>query len=118
MTQLEAMVMMDEKQDRYADLIECSARILAFDGIIDAALPVLVSALTSEAVDLRNGWAEFCPIDETGAADLPIVDAVIAEVFARSNALRREIFGNLRRAATAKDVATRMREHLADLCGI
>jgi hypothetical protein len=115
MTQLEAMVMMDEKQDRYADLIECSARILAFDGIIDAALPVLVSALTSEAVDLRNGWAEFCPIDETGAADLPIVDAVIAEVFARSNALRREIFGNLRRAATAKDVATRMREHLAGL---
>ena len=47
--------------------------------------------------------------------DLPIVDAVIAEVFARSNALRREIFGNLGRAATAKDVATRMREHLADL---
>ena len=39
----------------------------------------------------------------------------IAEVFARSNALRREIFGNLGRAATAKDVATRMREHLADL---
>ncbi len=78
---------MDEKQARYADLIECSARILAFDGIIDAALPVLVSALTSEAVDLRNGWAEFCPNNETGAADLPIVDAVIAEVFARSNAL-------------------------------
>ena len=83
---------MDEKQARYADLIECSARILAFDGIIDAALPVLVSALTSEAVDLPNGWTEFCPNTETGAADLPIVDAVIAEVFARSNALRREIF--------------------------
>ena len=115
MTQLEATVMMDEKQARYADLIECSARILAFDGIIDAALPVLVSALTSEAVDLRNGWAEFCPNNETGAADLPIVDAVIAEVFARSNALRREIFGHLRRVATAKDVATRMREYLAGL---
>jgi hypothetical protein len=107
--------MMDEQQARYADLIECSARILAFDGLIDAALPVLPSALTSEAVDLRNGWAEFFSNDEAGAADLPIVDAVIAEVFARSNALRREIFDNLGRAATAKDVATRMREHLADL---
>ena len=107
--------MMDEQKARYADLIECSARILAFDGLIDAALPVLASALTSEAVDLRNGWAKFFPNDEAGAADLPIVDAVISEVFARSNALRREIFGNLGRAATAKDVATRMREHLADL---
>ena len=38
---------MDERQARYADLIECSARILAFDGLIDAALPVLASALTS-----------------------------------------------------------------------
>ena len=59
MTQPEATGMMDEKQARYTDLIECSARVLAFDGLIDAALPVLVSALTSEAVDLRNGWAEF-----------------------------------------------------------
>ena len=31
------------------------------------------------------------------------------------NYSRREIFGYLRRAATAKDVATRMREHLAGL---
>jgi hypothetical protein len=107
--------MMDEQQARYADLIECSARILAFDGLIDSALPALASALTSEAIDMRNGWVEFFPNDEARTADLPIVDAVIAEVFARSNALRREIFGNLGRAATAKDVATRMREHLADL---
>ena len=107
--------MMDEQQARYADLIECSARILAFDGLINSALPALASALTSEAVDMRNGWAEFFPNDEAGTADLPIVDAVIVKVFARSNALRREIFGNLGRAATAKDVATRMREHLADL---
>ena len=49
-TQPEATVVMDEQQGRYADLIECSARILAFDGLIDAALPVLASALTSEAV--------------------------------------------------------------------
>jgi hypothetical protein len=60
--------MMDEQQARYADLIESSARILAFDGLIDAARPVLASALTSEAVDLRNGWAEFFPNDEAGAA--------------------------------------------------
>ena len=106
---------MDEQQARYADLIECSARVLAFDGLIDAALPGLVSALTSEAVDLRNGWAEFSADDVPGTADLPIVDAVIAEVFARANALRGEIFGNMRRAATANDVATRMREHLAGL---
>jgi hypothetical protein len=59
--------------------------------------------------------AEFSTDDVPGTADLPIVDAVIAEVFARANALRREIFGNMRRAATANDVATRMREHLAGL---
>jgi hypothetical protein len=35
-----------------------------------------------------DGWAEFFPNDEAGTADLPIVDAVIAEVFARSNASR------------------------------
>ena len=36
--------MMDEQQARYADLIECSARILAFDGLINSALPALASA--------------------------------------------------------------------------
>jgi hypothetical protein len=38
---------MDEKPARYADLIECTARVLAFDGLIEAALPDLVSVLTS-----------------------------------------------------------------------
>ena len=123
---------MDEKPARYADLIECSARVLAFDGLIEAALPDLVSVLTSEAIDLRNGWADFSTVEQLGAADLPIVDAVIADVFARANALRCEVFGNMRRAAerapgalaqmkpvnshqTANDVAERMRQHLADL---
>ena len=96
--------MMDEQQARYADLIECSARILAFDGLIDAALPVLASALTSEAVDLRNGWAKFFPNDEAGAADLPIVDAVISEVFARSNALRLR---NFRQSGSCRDCKRR-----------
>ena len=50
---------MDAKRTRYADLIECSARVLAFDGLIDAALPDLVSAWTSEAIDLCNGWVSF-----------------------------------------------------------
>ena len=70
---------MDAKRTRYADLIECSARVLAFDGLIDAALPDLVSAWTSEAIDLCNGWVSFAPDDNFGSAELPIVDAVIAE---------------------------------------
>lgn len=119
---------MDAKRTRYADLIECSARVLAFDGLIDAALPDLVSAWTSEAIDLCNGWVSFSPDDKFGPAELPIVDAVIAEVRARADALRQEIFDRSHRAAerntnalrpidynrnTANDVATRMREHLA-----
>ena len=51
--------MVDTKQARYADLIECCARSLAFDDLTEAALPGLVSELTSEAIDLRNGWADF-----------------------------------------------------------
>ena len=120
---------MDAKQARYADLIECSARVLAFDGLIDAALPDLVSAWTSEAIDLCNGWVSFSPDEKFGSAELPIVDAVIAEVRARADALRREILDHIYCAAerstdafkrpidfnrnTANDVATRMREHLA-----
>jgi hypothetical protein len=119
---------MDAKRTRYADLIECSARVLAFDGLIDAALPDLVSAWTSEAIDLCNGWVSFSPDDRLGSSELPIVDAVIAEVRARADALRREIFDHIHRAAerntdasrpidfnrnTANDVATRMREYLA-----
>ena len=121
---------MDAKQARYADLVECSARVLAFDGLIDAALPDLVSAWTSEAIDLCDGWVSFSPDDKFGSSELPIVDAVIAEVRARADALRREIFGHIHRVAerstdtftrrpidfnrnTANDVATRMREYLA-----
>jgi hypothetical protein len=118
---------MDAKRARYADLIECSARVLAFDGLIDAALPDLVSAWTTEAIDLCNGWVSFSPDDKFGSAELPIVDAVIAEVRARADALRRELFDHIHRAAeradalqptdfnrnTANDVATRMREYLA-----
>jgi hypothetical protein len=124
---------MDETLARYADLIECSARILAFDGLVEAALPDLASVLTSEAIELRNGWADFSPDEQPGTADLPIVEAVIADVFARANALRCEVFGNMRRTAvrttdalaqmkpvnishqTANDVAERMRQHLANL---
>jgi hypothetical protein len=124
---------MDDKPARYADLIECCARILAFDGLIEAALPDFVSVMTSEAIDLRDGWANFSSDQQTGAADLPIVDAVISDVFARANALRCEAFGNMRRAAeratdplaqmkpvnidrqTANDVVERMRQHLTDL---
>jgi hypothetical protein len=121
---------MDAKQARYADLIECSARVLAFDGLVDAALPDLVSVWTSEAIDLCNGWVSFSPDVKSRSGELPIVDAVIAEVRARADALRREIFDHIHPAAergtdalaqpiefkrnTAKDVATRMREYLAE----
>ena len=98
---------MDAKRTRYADLIECSARVLAFDGLIDAALPDLVSAWTSEAIDLCNGWVSFSPDDKFGPAELPIVDAVIAEVRARADALRREIFDHIHRAAERNTDALR-----------
>ena len=120
---------MDAKQARYADLIECSARVLAFDGLTDAALPDLVSAWTSEAIDLCNGWGSFSADDKLASLELPIVDAVIAQVRARADVLRREIFDHIHRVAerstdaltrpidfnrnTANDVATRMREYLA-----
>jgi hypothetical protein len=121
--------MIDAKQARYADLIECCARSLAFDGLTEVALPKLVSELTSEAIDLRNGWADFSVSAGVGAADLPIVDTVIFEVLARASALRNDIVGDGRRVAphdtgaftskgprdTAHAVATQMREHLAAL---
>ena len=119
---------MDAKRTRYADLIECSARVLAFDGLIDAALPDLVSAWTSEAIDLCSGWVSFSPDDKFGSTELPIVDAVIAEVRARADVLRRELLTTFTARLsvirmrcgrstfnrnTANDVATRMREYLA-----
>ena len=119
--------MIDTKQARYADLIECCARSLAFDDLTEAALPRLVSELTSEAIDLRNGWADFSAGGGVGTADLPIVDTVISEVLARATALRHEIIGNMRGEAqnnaggsmrpqnTAHAVASQMREHLAAL---
>ena len=72
--------MIDAKQVGYFDLVECSARILAFDGLIDADRPNLVSALISEAIDLSEGWAQFSCYEEPGKAELPVVDAVIADV--------------------------------------
>ena len=121
--------MIDAKQARYADLIECCARSLAFDGLTGVALPKLVSELTSEAIDLRNGWADFSASAEVGTADLPIVDTVIFEVLARATALRDALIGNGRHVAPndagaftlngqsniAHAVATQMREHLAAL---
>lgn len=121
--------MIDTKQARYADLIEFCARYLAFDDLTEVALPRLVSELTSEAIDLRNGWADFSAGGGVGTADLPIVDTVISEVLARATAFRHEIIGNLRHAAqdnagvftsmrpqdTAHAVATQVREHLAAL---
>lgn len=126
--------MIDGTQVRYRDLIECSARILAFDGLIEADRPNLVSALISEAIDLSEGWAQFSPNEELGTAELPVVDAVIADVFDRAEALRSELLYHLCRGAflkhthmvtatwpidterqTVDDIARQMRRQLAML---
>jgi hypothetical protein len=125
--------MIDAKQVGYFDLVECSARILAFDGLIDADRPNLVSALISEAIDLSEGWAQFSSKEEPGKAELPVVDAVIAHVFDRAEALRSELLYHVGRHAlnhthifaatrainaerqTVDDIARQMRRHLAIL---
>lgn len=125
--------MIDAKQAGYFDLVECSARILAFDGLIEADRPNLVSALISEAIDLSEGWAQFSSNEEPGKAELPVVDAVIAHVFDRAEALRSELLYQVSRRAlnhthmfaatraisaerqTVDDIARQMRRHLAIL---
>ena len=108
--------MIDTKQARYADLIECCARSLAFDDLTEAALPRLVSELTSEAIDLRNGWAHFSAGGGVGTADLPIVDTVISEVLARATALRHEIIGNMRGEAQNNAGGSMRPQNTARIC--
>jgi hypothetical protein len=88
--------MIDGKHVRYRDLVECSARIIAFDGLIEGDTPNLVSALISEAIDLNEGWAQFSTNDKPGTVELPVVDAVIADVFHRAEALKSELLCHMR----------------------
>ena len=64
--------------------------------------------------DLRGAWVEYSGEEAPGSADLPIVDAVIDDVYFRANALRCEISGEVRYAATPdmNGLAAQMRELL------
>jgi hypothetical protein len=101
----------------YDDLIEIGARVVAFSDLTGRALPPRVHDLISEAADLRGAWDTFSANGTTpGCAELPIVDAVIDEVYLRANALRCQIFGQVRYSDTAPealdDLAERMRDQL------
>jgi hypothetical protein len=98
----------------YDDLIEISARIIAFSDLTGRALPRRVHELISEAADLRGAWDKYSGEGTPGSADLPIVDAVIDEAYVRANSLRCEIFGEVRYADTTdvNGLATQMREQL------
>ena len=96
----------------YDDLIEISARVVAFSVLTGRALPPRVHELISEAADLRGAWEKFSASKKPGTADLPIVDLVIDEVYARANALRCEIFGEIRYpddTAGVNDLSAEMR---------
>jgi len=126
--------MMDARKP-YDDLIEISACAVAFSDLTGRALPRRIYELISEAADLHGAWAGFSADGKPGTAELPIVDAVIDEVFARANALRVEIFGDTHRAAehttdafaqakppeifreTLDGLAAQMREHLGRFRG-
>jgi hypothetical protein len=105
---------MTDAGQAYDDLIEIGARIIAFSDLTGRALPRRVHELISEAADLRGAWDQFAADAKLGSADLPIVDAVIDEVYARANALCCEVFGEVRYAGTADAgaVAAQMRELL------
>jgi len=100
----------------YDDLIEIGARVVAFSDLTGRAIPPRVHELISEAADLRGAWDKFSGNRGPGCADLPIVDAVIDEVYLRANALRCEIVGQVRYSdtepETLEDLAERMREQL------
>jgi hypothetical protein len=85
----------------YEDLIEIGARVVAFSILTGRVLPHRVHDLISEAADRRGAWDKFSGGVRPGISDLPIVDVVIEEVYARANALRCEIFGSVRYADNA-----------------
>jgi hypothetical protein len=82
-----------EDHKRYADLVEICARAIAFTGLTDVELPDVVVELQVEAGELAGGWTHFNPDIPRGSQDLPIVDAVADQIFARANELRLGLFG-------------------------
>jgi hypothetical protein len=85
--------MSEGDRERYAGLIEVAARAIAFTDLTDVELPKFVTELMIEASELCGGWEDFDADRPAGAQDLPIVDAVTDEIFARANELRRGLFG-------------------------
>jgi hypothetical protein len=85
--------MTSDDRKRYAELVEICARAIAFTGLTDAPLPDVVVELQVEAGELAGGWTDFDPDIPRGAQDLPIVDAVADQIFARANELRLGLFG-------------------------
>jgi hypothetical protein len=98
---------MTNADQAYDDLIEISARSIAFGNLTGRALPRRVHQLISEAAYLRGAWDKYSGEGPPGSADLPIVDAVIEEAYSRADSLRGEIFGEVRYAGTT-DVSVRL----------
>ena len=77
--------MTGDDSKRYAELVEICARAIAFTGLTDVPLPDVVVELQVEAGELAGGWTDFDPDIPRGSQDLPIVDAVADQIFARAN---------------------------------
>jgi hypothetical protein len=99
---------MTNADQAYDDLIEIGARIIAFSDLTGRALPRRVQELISQAADLRGAWNGYSGGGTPGSADLPIVDAVIDEVYFRANAGEVRYTG----AIDLGGLAAQMREHL------
>jgi hypothetical protein len=105
---------MTNADQAYDDLIEISARIIAFSNLTGRAVPRRMHELISEAADLRGAWDKYSGESTPGSVDLPVVDEIIDEVYSRANSLRREIVGEVRNAGTTdlSGLAAQMRKQL------
>jgi hypothetical protein len=97
---------MTNAHSAYDDLIEIGACLVACSGLTGRAVPRRVHELICEAADLRGAWAQFAAGTRPGAAELPLVDAVIDDINVRANALRNEIVGTVHRMAQHQAAAS------------
>ena len=80
---------------------------IAFTGLTDVPLPEAVVELQVEAGELAGGWTDFNPDIPRGSQDLPIVDAVADQIFARANELRLGPIRHSPHAAAAEALTCR-----------
>jgi hypothetical protein len=99
----------DERRSRYRDLVEVSARAIAFAPVCRGDVPKLAVELQVEAIELIDGWKDFDAKAPPGSQDLPIADRVADEVFERANELRRLFMAGL-----TQGVADTVRDTLDD----